>query len=465
MAVDNRTPNRDYPLPDPTNNLDEDVLRLIAALRGIDADVETILVGLAGKAAIVHGHEIDAISGLQSALNGKAALNHTHALDDLSDVNVAGSANGQFLKKIGTSWGPATLQIGDIHNLQTTLDGKASLQGQTALVVPEGTTEQRPSEPMGRLLRWNTTTSLLELWNGTEWVPFGGNLDASAISWSNEVWWTGAANVEEVLVEVGGWLWSLETEAIPPGYVSGLTLANNAANATRDIDIAPGRARGNGVTVVNGSTLTKRLDQVWAAGNGQGGTDVPIVPSAMTLHAHALRNDATKAFDVVFSQSATAPTVPSGWTRVQRLGAVLTDGSGNIRSFRQVGNTFWHNVSGGIQDFSAAGVWTKNLFVFSVPNGIRVEGIFQPLILANAATVGHVILYDGENPNVSVILSAGSLDAGGGAVVSYNRSPMKQFTNASRQIYVEMTSGVNPSTPSAIATLGWNDYQIPRIGA
>lgn len=288
---------------------------------------------------------------------------------------------------------------------------------------------------------------------------------AADIAYDDTSAYSGAENVQEALEESANYTGFVETQAMPQNFVYGLTLSNNGTDANNDIDIATGQARGNSVTVTNSATLTKRLDASWAEGTNQGGLDTGSKANSTTYHVHAIRKDTGGTFDALFSTSATSPTVPSGWTRVQRLGAVLTDGSGNIRSFRQVGNTFWHNVSGGIQDFSAAGVWTKNLFVFSVPNGIRVEGIFQPLILANAAAVGHVILYDGENPNVSVILSAGSLNAGGGPVVSYNRSPMKQFTNASRQIYVEMTSGVNPSTPSAIATLGWNDYQIPRIGA
>ncbi|MGE8942705.1 hypothetical protein ACO2I3_12390 [Leptospira interrogans] len=122
MAVDNRTESRDYALPDGTNDLSEDVTRLIAALEAIDVDVAALLLAVAGKAALAHGHSIEEITGLVSALASKAASSHTHSLDDLSDVSIAGASNGQFVKKVGESWSPATLAISDVSGLQDALN-------------------------------------------------------------------------------------------------------------------------------------------------------------------------------------------------------------------------------------------------------------------------------------------------------------------------------------------------------
>ena len=122
MAVDNRTENRNYPLPDKDNKLNEDVLRLIAALQAIDVDIADIIAALATKAAVSHPHVISDITGLQDALNGKAASTHQHALNDLTDVDVSSAANNQVLKRVGTLWFPATLQIGDVSGLQAILD-------------------------------------------------------------------------------------------------------------------------------------------------------------------------------------------------------------------------------------------------------------------------------------------------------------------------------------------------------
>ncbi|MBQ4850986.1 hypothetical protein [Pseudoalteromonas sp. MMG012] len=42
MTVDNKTLHQTYPLPHPTNQLDQDVLRLVEALKAIDSNVYTL---------------------------------------------------------------------------------------------------------------------------------------------------------------------------------------------------------------------------------------------------------------------------------------------------------------------------------------------------------------------------------------------------------------------------------------
>lgn len=123
MAItDNRTAERDYQLPDGTNLLSDDVLRLIAALQAVDTDVAALFAGLATKAAAVHQHQIADITSLQTALDGKAAASHQHALNDLTDVDVSTAANGQFFKRVGAIWVPVTPQIGDVSGLQAKLN-------------------------------------------------------------------------------------------------------------------------------------------------------------------------------------------------------------------------------------------------------------------------------------------------------------------------------------------------------
>lgn len=127
MTIQNETPGRDYDLPAPSNRLSEDVLRLITALTEIDADVTAILAALADKAGAAHTHAIADVIGLSVALSGFAPANHTHTLASLSGVSISGAASGQFLRFNGTAWTNATLTIGDVANLSSTL---SSLQSQ-----------------------------------------------------------------------------------------------------------------------------------------------------------------------------------------------------------------------------------------------------------------------------------------------------------------------------------------------
>ncbi len=123
--VANVTSGRGYQLPDPTNLLSEDVLRLVTAIQGVDTDIVAVLSGLSGKAAAVHVHAIADVTGLTSALAGKAAAAHTHALGDLTNVSVTGAATGHALRYSGGTWAAAPLGISDITSLASTL---ASMQ-------------------------------------------------------------------------------------------------------------------------------------------------------------------------------------------------------------------------------------------------------------------------------------------------------------------------------------------------
>ncbi|PBC02677.1 hypothetical protein [Mesorhizobium sp. WSM3860] len=71
MPTENATPNRGYQLPDGSNNLEDDVLRLIAALSAIDVDIAGLLVSVAQRALLVHSHVIADTTGLQAALDSK----------------------------------------------------------------------------------------------------------------------------------------------------------------------------------------------------------------------------------------------------------------------------------------------------------------------------------------------------------------------------------------------------------
>ena len=106
MPTDNTTPNQNYQLPNGLNDLSHDVLRLIAMIGSVDADMANALATLASKAADVHNHTFDDITGLQNALDGKAADGHQHALNDMSNVDDSASTQYQFLMKSVTGWQP-----------------------------------------------------------------------------------------------------------------------------------------------------------------------------------------------------------------------------------------------------------------------------------------------------------------------------------------------------------------------
>jgi len=157
---------------------------------------------------------------------------------------------------------------------------------------------------------------------------------------------------------------------VPRGYIDGLILANNSGDADHDIDIGPGIARngGNTATLTLGSALTKRIDATWSAGTGNGGLDTGSIPVSGTLHLWLISNGTL--VDVLFSTSATAPTMPVGYTLNRRIGAVLTDASSNVRGFFQNGNNF--SLKSPIMDVNVLQGTTASLQAISVPTGLKV---------------------------------------------------------------------------------------------
>lgn len=120
--VDEITAFLNLPLPVfDSNTQDYDVPRLAEALMVIDGAIQALNGALAGKAATAHQHEISQVLGLVEALAGKMPGNWRPALDELTDVDVSAGANGQFLKKVGSNWIAAALQLGDVTGWQDTV--------------------------------------------------------------------------------------------------------------------------------------------------------------------------------------------------------------------------------------------------------------------------------------------------------------------------------------------------------
>lgn len=242
------------------------------------------------------------------------------------------------------------------------------------------------------------------------------------------------------------------------GHIDGLILSNNGTDAAHDIDIAPGEATddGNAIVMPLASTLVKQIDASWAVGTNAGGLDgtesVAGVPDADTwYHVWLIRRSDTGVVDALFSESATAPTMPTNYDQKRRIGAVLTDVSANIISFSQNGDEFrWKDRR---RDVSAApGVTTGVLATMSTPLGIQVAGVFLFSVFRAAATQ-HVITSPDETDTVpSVSFHDLETQTSG---TEHNQTRLMQRTNTSSQI--RHRSSVTTMTQFFIDTLGWID--------
>ena len=123
-----------------------------------------------------------------------------------------------------------------------------------------------------------------------------------------------------------------------------ITIANNSSDVNNDIDFSGGNfvfSDFSGQVYV--PAMIKRLDANWTAGTNQGGLDTGTKANSTWYYCYAIYNPTTQASDFLFSASATSPTLPSGFTKVKYIGSILTNSSGNIILFKQVGNYFYFN--------------------------------------------------------------------------------------------------------------------------
>jgi hypothetical protein len=150
-----------------------------------------------------------------------------------------------------------------------------------------------------------------------------------------------AQNVSDIAQNTADIL-TLQT-GMPYGYIQGLNISNGT-DTDHDIDIAAGRCKDStGVyDLITSTGLTKQIDATWAAGTNAGGLDTGTVANSTWYYIWSIRKDSDGSTDVLFSTSATSPTMPSGYTYKRRIrGAVLTNGSANILGFFQKDNYFW----------------------------------------------------------------------------------------------------------------------------
>lgn len=152
---------------------------------------------------------------------------------------------------------------------------------------------------------------------------------------SNAVQLDGSAKLPAV---DGSALTNLAGALLPIGAFFGMALSRASATT---FTIAAGAARndngGTGKNVQFNSAFTKSLS-AWAVGTGNGGLDTGAVANSTWYHVHGIVNDSDGSSDAIYSLSATAPTVPAGYTARAYISFFKTNGSAQITAFSQIGD-------------------------------------------------------------------------------------------------------------------------------
>lgn len=271
------------------------------------------------------------------------------------------------------------------------------------------------------------------------------------------------ASLEEITLGTGLAMSGNVLSAMPPGYLYGLTIANNTGDATNDIDIRTGKCRDDldTATIALPSGLTKQLDSAWAAGTNAGGRSSASLADG-TWHVFAIaKADGTS--DVLF-HTAVDPTsvLPSGYTVYRRIASIVRQSS-TILAFTQSGDTF--DLATPVLDVSANNPPdTAVARALSVPTGIVVTARIRAMLTntdSNTATARGCIISPLASTDEAVSatnydISPALNNAGGFSANNVMRMEIK--TNTSGQIRTR-NSNANSFVNLYIRTVGWSDLR------
>ncbi len=169
------------------------------------------------------------------------------------------------------------------------------------------------------------------------------------------------------------------------GVANGLTIVNNTATPTTQLDIACSEA-----VLLTTAALGLHVDAqaltLNAASIGANGIDTGALANNTWYHVWLISNGTTTA--CLLSLSATAPTMPSGYTFKHRIGAQRTGGAATFLRLFQKGNVAHYQViaasttpnlpimSTGITGDPAVPTWSSIATgSFIPPTAVRIRGI------------------------------------------------------------------------------------------
>lgn len=91
-----------------------------------------------------------------------------------TSTNSNSAASYVTVGTVGALQGDGTANLGLAPLAGPTFTGDVVISSTSALQIPVGTTDQRPSSPSAGDLRFNSTTASAEIYNGTGFVAVGG---------------------------------------------------------------------------------------------------------------------------------------------------------------------------------------------------------------------------------------------------------------------------------------------------
>ena len=236
----------------------------------------------------------------------------------------------------------------------------------------------------------------------------------------------------------------------PRGHLSGLQWSTAGSSTSFTVTAGQASDSTNAVIMNFPAAMTKSV-LAWSAGSGNGGLDTGGIANNTWYCVYLIATPAG-ATDILYSLSATSPTLPSGYVYFRRICSAKTNGSLQWILVHQNGDEFLLDAA--VLDVNTTiTVTTAILATLSVPTNIQVNALF------------HAELYSGTGNNAVIISSPDESDiAPNGTTNSslwtfagyYAASDFNKRTNTAAQIRYR-SYAVLGSPVMGITTYGWID--------
>jgi hypothetical protein len=236
-------------------------------------------------------------------------------------------------------------------------------------------------------------------------------------------------------------------------YSQPITISNNTIDSNNDIDFSAGNfifSDFSGEATL--TAMTKRLDANWTAGTNQGGLDTGTKTNSTWYHCYAIYNPTTGVSDAIFSTNATSPVLPSGYTKYNYRGSVLTDLSGNIRAFTQYGNFFEYKTA--ILSYSGPLTTTETFLQLPVPLGVICESRLSYNVSGTSQSNLGIFF---RNPALTSRNNTHNSLSGVGSTPYDFGVQTNVITDQSSRIYISASYNF---TPISISILGYKNFKL-----
>jgi hypothetical protein len=250
-------------------------------------------------------------------------------------------------------------------------------------------------------------------------------------------------------------------KTLPLGYFSGFTLSNNGGAPNTTVDTDPGTARSSDntvdITLVSAISGILQSSGAWAAGNNQNKLDTGAKAINTCYHVFAIRKTSDGTADILFSLSATAPTMPSGYAGFALINFIRTNASGNIIPFINKGDMTWYKTP--IKDVALSAISSQvGTYQLSLSSGIAVEALLYCEISGDqpAAYISSPDMTDLTPLGLGAGYVGGqSLQAGGGSSLDISGQQLTMLSSSTGTVRARFKTDSAATTGLVIVTGGW----------